>query len=155
MTLQFLELKIPPPLVALLAATAMWWVAGHTPVLPLSPAFCRVAAIAIASLGAACDSAGLIAFLRSRTTINPMRPAATRALVTSGIYRFTRNPMYVGLLLFLTAWGIFLSSGWALLAAPLCGGYLTRFQVVPEEKVLAERFGSAYDAYRARVRRWL
>ena len=155
MSLKSLELKIPPPVVALLTAGAMWWVAAHTPALPLPPVFRHVASIVVALLGCACDLAGLLAFRRAHTTINPMKPTASRVLVTSGIYRFTRNPMYVGLLLFLTAWGIYLSSGWALLLVAGCAGYLNRFQVVPEEKVLAELFGLKYDAYKARVRRWL
>jgi protein-S-isoprenylcysteine O-methyltransferase Ste14 len=155
MPLKSLELKIPPPVVALLAAAAMWWVALRTPVLPLPSTIRHAAAIGIAALGCACDLAGLHAFRRARTTINPMRPAATRSLVSSGIYRFTRNPMYVGLLLFLTAWGVWLSSGWALLLVVAFAGYINRFQIVPEEKVLAQLFGPAYDAFKARVRRWL
>jgi len=155
MSLQSLELKIPPPVVALLTGAAMWWVASHTPVLSLPPAFHHVAAIGIAAMGCACDIAGLFAFRRARTTINPMKPAASRSLVCSGIYRLTRNPMYVGLLLFLMAWGVFLSSAWALLLVAVFVGYITRFQIVPEEKILAQRFGPAYDAYTAKVRRWL
>lgn len=155
MSLTSFELRIPPPVAALVTAAAMWWVASHTPALPLSPVVCHAAAICIAALAGICDLAALFAFRRAHTTINPMRPAATRALVTSGIYRLTRNPMYVGLTLFLTAWGMYLSSGWALLPVALFVGYIHRFQIVPEEKVLAELFGTAYDAYRARVRRWL
>ena len=150
-----LELKVPPPVVVLLLGGAMWGIASLAPSIAL-PAWLRwSAAIAIASAGAACELAGGWCFSRARTTINPMRPQASSALVSGGIYRFTRNPMYVGLLLITVAWAVFLSSAWALLGPPAFFFYIGRFQIVPEERVLAQRFGAAYAAYQARVPRWL
>ncbi len=153
--MQGLELKIPPPLVALLSAVAMWGTARHFPTLEIPGLFRISAAIAVALLGGGISLAGTIAFRRAKTTVNPMKPENASSLVCSGIYKFTRNPMYVGLLLVLVAWAIWLSSVWALIG-PLCFLlYINRFQIEPEERVLARMFGDSYINYKARVRRWI
>ena len=155
MTLHALELKIPPPLVALCIALAMWLTSRIVGPIDV-PHLLRIgAALAFLSVGLGFDVAGLVSFMRARTTVNPLRPAATSALVVSGVYRFTRNPMYLGLLLVLVAWATFLANGVAYLLAPLFVLYIGRFQIVPEERMLADKFGADFAAYRARVHRWL
>ena len=99
--------------------------------------------------------AGNREFKRARTTINPFRPENSTVLVTSGIFRITRNPMYVGLTLVLLGWAAFLSSGWGLLGPVVFALYINCFQIAPEERVLSAKFGEAYTRYTARVRRWL
>jgi len=84
-----------------------------------------------------------------------MKPEKASSLVTTGIYRFTRNPMYLGLLFVLFAWAVFLASVWALLGPVAFVFYIDRFQIAPEEAILAGMFGAAYTEYKARVRRWL
>jgi protein-S-isoprenylcysteine O-methyltransferase Ste14 len=153
--MQAFELKIPPPLVALLVAIAMWSAASFVPLLELPPMVRKSVAIAIALAGAAFDIAGALSFRRARTTINPMKPHSTTVLVNSGVYRVTRNPMYVGLLFILLSWAVFLSSAWALLGPLAFYLYIGRFQIAPEERVLSELFGNKYAAYKAEVRRWL
>lgn len=112
-------------------------------------------AVALGLIGLALDMSGLVAFLRRHTTINPLRPAKTSALVTGGVYRFTRNPMYLGLACLLTAWALWLGA-WQSFAGPLVFvAYITRFQIRPEERALSRLFGVAYSDYIARVRRWL
>jgi protein-S-isoprenylcysteine O-methyltransferase Ste14 len=153
--MQALELRIPPPVVALLIAATMWWISVATPSVEM-PALIRVTmAIAIAVAGIGTATLGVIAFRRARTTVNPLKPETTSAIVTSGIYRFTRNPMYVGMALVLLAWAMFLSSAWALLGLVGFMLYLNRFQIIPEERVLSGMFGTSYSAYQAKVRRWL
>src|SRR3972149_474945 len=94
MRMQTLELKIPPPAVAVLIAGAMWGISLVTPLLEV-PAFIRVAvAVTIAPAGGGYSLAGVISFRRARTTVNPMKPESTSSLVCSGVYRLTRNPMY-------------------------------------------------------------
>jgi protein-S-isoprenylcysteine O-methyltransferase Ste14 len=150
-----LELKVPPPVVALILALAAWGIDRLAPV-PQAPAAWRAAAaLALAAVAATFDIAALLAFRRARTTVNPMRPRATSAMVTGGVYRLTRNPMYVGLALFLSAWAVWLGSPWAWAAPAVFVAYITRFQVLPEERALGALFGADYAAYRARVRRWL
>src|SRR5689334_18151662 len=105
-----LELKIPPPIVAVLVGTAMWFASPH-PVPPEFPFLLRLASfLAIALAGGGIALAGDLAFKRASTTINPMRPENTTALVTTGICRRTRNPMYVGLTVVLLGWAAFLCS---------------------------------------------
>lgn len=153
--MQTLELKIPPPAVALLVAALMWGISLLAPLLEM-PAFMRVAtAVGITLAGAGISLAGIIAFRRARTTVNPMKPQTTSALVCSGIYQATRNPMYVGLLFVLVAWAVFLSSAWALLGPVAFVLYINRFQIAPEERVLLTMFSADYAAYKSRVRRWL
>ena len=155
MRMQFLELKIPPPLVALGSGVLMWFASSL--VAPFAmPDVIRVSvALTLALTGISLDLTGLIAFLRAKTTINPLKPASTAALVTTGLYRVTRNPMYLGMLLILFGWAVFLSNAAAFLVTPLFALYITRFQIIPEERVLAEKFGAAFMAYQSQVRRWL
>ena len=150
-----LELKIPPPVVAALLAVAMWGIAFVAPLVEV-PTLLRVCvAIAIALAGGVFSLAGIMSFRRARTTVNPMKPEAATSLVSSGIYRITRNPMYVGLLFVLVAWAAFLSSAWSLLGPLAFLLYISHFQIRPEERVLSELFSAEYSAYKARVRRWL
>ena len=152
---QALELKIPPPVVAVLMAGAMWGIALVAPQLQVL-AFIRVAAAAtIALAGGGFALAGAISIRRARTTINSMKPETTSSLVCSGIYRASRNPMYVGLLFVLVAWAICLSSAWALLGPLAFALYLNRFQIAPEERALSAMFGADYSVYKSKVRRWL
>ncbi len=151
-----LELKIPPPLVAAVVATAMLcasiWLG---PVLALPPTARVAGALMLVAVGASFDLVSLLAFRRARTTINPLRPERSKAVVTSGLYRITRNPMYLGLVLILTGLALYLDSPWALPGPLVFAAYITRFQIQPEERALTAHFGADYTAYCARVRRWL
>jgi len=150
-----LELKIPPPVIAAIVAAAMWGASRGDPSFAVSLAVRAAVISALALVGTGIGVWGAILLSRARTTHNPMKPEKASALVTSGIYRFTRNPMYVSLLMFLVGWAIYLASGWAF-AGPLAFVlYMGRFQIGPEERVLTTLFGSAYADYTARVRRWL
>jgi protein-S-isoprenylcysteine O-methyltransferase Ste14 len=155
MRMQALELKIPPPVIAVLMAGIMWGISLVAPLLEM-PAFIRLAAaVTVALAGAGLTLAGAIAFRRAGTTVNPLKPETTSSLVCSGIYKATRNPMYAGLLFVLVAWAIFLSTAWALLGPLAFVLYLNRFQIAPEERVLSAMFGAGYSAYKSKVRRWL
>jgi protein-S-isoprenylcysteine O-methyltransferase Ste14 len=150
-----LELKIPPPAVAALVAAIMWGISLITPLLEIA-LFTRVsAAIMFALAGSGFSLAGVISFRRAKTTVNPMKPETATSLVSTGIYRVTRNPMYVGLLLVLIAWAAYLTSAWALLGPLGFVLYISRFQIAPEERVLSTLFGAEYTAYQSKVRRWL
>ena len=150
-----LELKVPPPAVALLLGFVMWLASSL--VAPVEVSFGpRVGvAIVLACVGLAVGLAGIVSFRRAKTTINPTKPMATSSLVTSGAFRFTRNPMYLSLLLYLLAWAVYLSNWLALLFVPVFVLYINRFQIRPEERALSSLFGQEYAAYKERVRRWL
>jgi protein-S-isoprenylcysteine O-methyltransferase Ste14 len=150
-----LELRVPPPAVALLLGVLMWLASSLVaPVeVPFGP---RVGvALVIASVGLVVGLASIVSFWRAKTTINPTKPTATSSLVTNGTFRFTRNPMYVSLLLYLLAWAVYLSNWLALLFVPVFVLYINQFQIKPEERVLSSLFGPEYVAYKRRVRRWL
>jgi protein-S-isoprenylcysteine O-methyltransferase Ste14 len=106
-------------------------------------------------LGVATAIQGVIEFRRARTTVDPRDPRKSTAIVTSGIYRFTRNPMYLGFLLVLVSWSVYLSNLCAAVGPVLFILYMNRFQIEPEERILSARFGEVYDAYKAAARRWL
>lgn len=133
----------------------MWLVAPYGPALPVSPAIRYSVAAVLAGVGLAFDLLGLLAFRALRTTVNPLAPQRASALVTGGVYRVTRNPMYVGMAFLLLAWAAFLAALPPFLGPILYVLYLTRFQIRPEERVLNELFGEPYAQYTARVRRWL
>jgi len=136
-------------------ALAMWGVSRDA-VTSGAPELIRLpVAIAFALVGVAFDLSALIAFRRAMTTVNPMKPQSTSSMVASGVYRVTRNPMYVGLAFMLGGWAAFLWTWWALLGPFAFAAYITRFQIAPEEKALSILFGAEYLAYRSQVRRWL
>lgn len=153
--MHFLELKVPPVAVAAAAAFLMWAVAWLFPALNVALPGRTPAAILAALIGGSAGVAGVVAFRRARTTVNPLKPETASALVEEGIYQLTRNPMYLGLALVLLGWGIFLSNPASLAVLFAFVGYMNRFQIVPEERALQASFGEAFTAYRARVRRWL
>lgn len=133
----------------------MWGVSSFTPALPL-PFFVRLGIAAILAVaGIGISVAGVVSFRRAKTTVNPTRPGSASALVTSGIYRLSRNPMYLGFLLILMAWAVFLSSVPALNGALIFLLYMNRFQIKPEERAMSSLFGEKYEAYKTEVRRWL
>lgn len=152
--MQSLELRVPPLALTLVVALAMTAVAQVLPAAAAGP-WRLAAAVVLGFAGTAVALAGVAAFRRHRTTVNPLDPLRSSTLVSTGIYRHSRNPMYLGFLLALTGWALFLGS-WAS-AAFLPGfiAYLTRFQIRPEERALTERFEQAFLDYRRSVRRWL
>ena len=150
-----LELKIPPPLVALTTAALMWLVVRWTPGFTFAMPMHRVFAACLAIAGVACAVLGVWSFRRAQTTVNPMHPEQASSLVTCGIYTITRNPMYLGLALVLLGWAVFLANVLALVFVPAFMLYMNRFQIGPEEAALSAAFREAFVAYRSRVRRWL
>jgi protein-S-isoprenylcysteine O-methyltransferase Ste14 len=153
--MKWLELKIPPPIVALVFALLMSLGANAAPTLSIPLPRRDALALGLALLGFGIDAVAVVSFWRARTTINPLNPGSAQSLVTSGIYRLTRNPMYLGLTLVLTAWGLHLANALALGLVAGFACYLARYQIRPEERILREKFGPGYDAYTRRVRRWI
>ncbi|NIB41928.1 isoprenylcysteine carboxylmethyltransferase family protein [Pseudomaricurvus alkylphenolicus] len=150
-----LENRIPPPLVALLFAAAMWGISKTLDPVETTTRLGLSLTVLFLVLGLAFPLAGAISFRRARTTVNPLQPDAASTLVTSGIYRVTRNPMYVGFVLLLLSWATYLSSPVTLLLPLLYASYIQRFQIRPEEKALQQIFGKTFAQYRKEVRRWI
>ena len=146
---------MPPPVVAAIFALLMWFAAVAFPLLDVEVPAREALAATFVILGLIIGIAAVLGFRRARTTINPMTPEASSALVVRGIYRRTRNPMYLAMLLVLVGWTCVVSNWAALAMLPLFVVYLNRFQIAPEERALHARFGSEFENYRRKVRRWL
>jgi protein-S-isoprenylcysteine O-methyltransferase Ste14 len=153
--MRWLELKVPPPVVVLVAAVLMWLASSLVSPLPVPFGVRAAIAVVLVCAGAAIDVVAIATFRRSRTTVNPLKPRTASILVTHGVFRFSRNPMYLGLVLDLVAWAVYLSNWLAVLVVPLFVLYLNRFQIAPEERVLESMFGERYATYKERVGRWL
>ena len=150
-----LELKIPPVVIVLLLAAAMFATARLAPAFGFHLPANRIIATGLAVSGVIVALLGVASFRRAGTTVNPLQPAAASQLVVSGIYRRTRNPMYLGMLLVLLGWGVFLGNGLAFIPAAAFIPLMNRLQIGPEERILAATFGPAFTAYQSAVRRWL
>jgi protein-S-isoprenylcysteine O-methyltransferase Ste14 len=149
-----LELKVPPVALVFVFAALMWLVSASSVFAIVLP-WRSVLALLLWTVGSAIMLAGVLTFWRMKTTVNPLTPEATTTIVTSGIYRFIRNPMYLGFLFLLIGWAMYLSHLLAFALLPLFVWYLNRFQIVPEERVLGAKFPDAFTAYTSSVRRWL
>jgi protein-S-isoprenylcysteine O-methyltransferase Ste14 len=147
--------RIPPPVIALLAGLAMaglhrWW-----PLARCLRGAWRDAGFVLMAMGVATGLLAIASFRAADTTHNPLDPARATALVQSGPFRYTRNPMYVGLALVLSGWAWWLGTATPWLVLPVFVVLITRLQIAPEERALQALFGEAYAGYRRRVPRWL
>ncbi|MGC8518652.1 MAG: methyltransferase family protein [Steroidobacteraceae bacterium] len=145
---------VPPPLWMMVFAAAEWLASRFFPIAELIGApYLRVGeGLMVLALLPALSA--FVQFRRARTTIHPHHPERASALVTRGVYTWTRNPMYLSLWLLLIGGAVRLGALSAMLVALCFGPMLTRVQIRAEERALAERFGEAYASYRGRVRRW-
>ena len=158
--------KFPPPLIYMLGLLAGYlferWLpfaiaitvrpGVHTTNFWFAPA-ARVAGWALLALGLAIGFVSVGLFRRAGTSPNPFRPVT--AIVTSGIYRITRNPMYLGMVVIYVGISLLIRSAWALVLLPPVVLLVDRLVIAKEEKYLAGKFGEPYLAYKRRVRRWI
>ncbi len=150
-----LELKVPPVALVLLTAALMGAGSWLVPRLGFALPGRYFIAGGVALAGALVSLLGVVSFKRAKTTVNPMKPQASSSLVVAGIYRVTRNPMYLGFLLILLGWAAWLSNVLAFVPIPAFVIYMTVFQIRPEERALDSLFGRDYLNYKERVRRWI
>ncbi|KTF17940.1 methyltransferase family protein [Pseudoalteromonas sp. H105] len=145
--------KIPPVIVVLIFAGLMALIA-HFSVVDFNAYIIHVTVILVCT-GVSFCVAGVVSFKIAKTTVNPSKPDQASELVTSGVYRISRNPMYVGFAFILLGWGVWLASILAILTIVGFVTYLTQFQIIPEERALTTLFGQQFTDYKAKVRRWL
>lgn len=150
-----LELKIPPPAQFIITAAAMFGVSKTLPSLKFALSGSTGLAIGLGVVGLSSAIMGVTQFKIAQTTPNPKEVDGATSLVTSGIYRYTRNPMYLGLTLILLGWALYLSHILTFILIPIFMIYIKRFQIQPEERMLTKKFGQAYQNYRSKVRRWI
>lgn len=150
-----LDHKIPPPIIGGLIAAAMWVGATVGPHLMLSDGLRYTVTISLVLMGLVFESTAVLAFRSHRTTVNPMSPERTRSVVTTGVYRISRNPMYVGMSCMLLGLAVYLTSLLSAFGPVMFVCYITHFQIKPEERVLTRLFGDDYLQYLEKVRRWV
>ncbi|QSX78352.1 methyltransferase family protein [Agrilutibacter solisilvae] len=144
-----LETRVPPPFLFLTLATIVWALPGSI----YSPVHTAIGVPALL-LGLSINAWPKSLFRRAGTTVNPLHPERSSVLITSGLYRYSRNPMYLGYALALLGWVICQGKLLGLGAVAIFIGYVTRFQILPEERQLSARFPAEYAAYKRAVRRW-
>ena len=150
-----LELKIIPVIQVIIIAALMYGAAQFLPVSTTLLEYKWLIWGVFIAIGSFFGLAGIVSFYLAKTTVNPEKPEKASTLVTSGIYKVTRNPMYVGLVCFLIAWAAWLGSLYSLVFIVVFVLYMNRFQITPEERALTKLFGQDYQDYCQKVRRWL
>ena len=150
-----LELKVPP--LALFVGSALLILAlAALQVASFRAMYVwRTAGVLLIAAGVLVAVLGVLEFRRAGTTVNPLSPERASNVVTSGVYRWSRNPMYLGMASVLAGLALAVGSGTGLLVTAGFCAYLSRFQIAPEERRLLEAFGEPYARYLRQVRRWL
>ncbi|MGR5063040.1 methyltransferase family protein [Photobacterium sp. DNB22_13_2] len=149
-----MELRLPPPLILLITLGCMYGLARYSPFYAFSFAGQSHIVLLFCLLGTVMGLSAVWSFAKARTTVDPRFPNKTSKLVTSGIFRYSRNPMYLGLLCFICAAFVYLSALSPLLMVGVFIFYMNHFQIAPEEAVLQAMFGEQFELYCQRVRRW-
>ena len=150
-----LALKVPPVAQVIITAAAMYGVSKMVPALTFSLNGSTALAVGLGVMGLSLGIMGVTQFRIAQTTPNPQALEKVSSLVTSGVYQYSRNPMYVGLVLILLGWAFYLFHFLAFVLLPIFILYMTRFQIQPEEQMMARKFGKTYQDYLNKVRRWI
>lgn len=154
MKLEFLNHKIPPPVILLISGLAIWLLKNIAP-LPIPYSIRAILGTLFIIFGFGLDLVGLLEFRKFQTTMNPLKPENASKIVQTGIYSKTRNPMYLGMVFVLIGWSIISKASFGILIIPMFIKYIETFQIKPEEEILSSQFGDEYDNYRSKVARWI
>jgi len=150
-----MKLLIPPPLQGLICAGLIWGVATYLPQYSIDIEFKKYLSALFFICGVTIDLLALRIFSRTGTTVSPFSPEKTSTLIATGVYRYSRNPMYLGMALLLVGLTIWFGTMPGLVFIGLFVWSITVFQIKPEEAILQEKFGDAYMDYCSKVRRWV
>lgn len=148
---------IPPPLVLLICGILMWLAARVWPSADFAFRYNAIVFWIVLLAGFSLMTGGVIRIIKHKTIVRPERrslPKAT-ALVTTGVFRYTRNPIYLGAAIMLIAWTIYLENWLSALGIALFVAFITRYQIRAEEEALEKIFGEQYVRYKKKVRRWV
>lgn len=149
------ELKIPPVAQFLIAMAGMWLLARYVPALAVDIPARKAIVVLLFCVGGIVAVPAVAAFRSAGTTVDPRDPDKATRLVVRGVYRFSRNPMYLGLLCLLGAWAFYLSNLLAFAGLPVFVLAMNRLQIEPEEVAMLAQFGDEYRSYSEKVRRWV
>lgn len=150
-----LSLKIPPVAQGVIALVLVWLLSRYWPVRRIDFMFKGVVSLGLIGAGVLVGAWAVATFIKLRTTVDPRYPDKASRLVVVGIYKYSRNPMYLAILLVLLGVALHRGALSSVLVVPLFVVYINRYQIAPEERSLAQQFGESYRHYAGRVRRWL
>ncbi|WP_394750653.1 methyltransferase family protein [Spongiimicrobium salis] len=149
-----MKLKVPPVFVISIFGLLMYLVAKFLPVGDFQFTGQRYLIMALCIGVFLILISALFGFYKAKTSIDPREPSKASELVTGGVYKYSRNPMYLAMLLVLLAWGLWLGNAFNTILAAGFVSYMNAFQIMPEEKALTNKFGKSYIQYTKSVRRW-
>ena len=148
-----METKIPPPIVTLVFGLSIYLSRGIFQVVEFNHSF--YLGIILLLLGFVILISAVRLFRKDKTTVNPLSPEQATTLVTDGIFKYSRNPMYLGMALVLGSIAVFFNLiGGIILVALFCA-YITKFQILPEERAMRDLFSDDFDKYTKVTRRWI
>lgn len=153
--MRWLELKIPPAALFLIFAGLIWATSKILPGFSIFIAYNKVIGVGLFMAGVFIGLAGVAEFRKAKTTVDPLKPEDASNIVESGIYKISRNPMYLGLFTGLMGWALYLSNILNILLLICFVIYMNRFQIIPEEKAMTKKFGDDFKRYKKKVRRWI
>ncbi len=148
-----LKNKIPPPIVGLIFMGIIYLSRSLTS--PFIIEYQTIIAAEIAVFGLVVILTAGLQFKRHKTTVNPLKPETASSLVSDGIFKFSRNPMYLGMLCFLISAGVYLGAWSSVVIIPMFIIYMNEMQIKPEEQAIEQLFGDDYILYKKSVRRWI
>ena len=146
-------IKIPPPLIVLVLIISIYFSSKKIDLINIP--FQLEISFFILSLGILVFINPVLKFIKSKTTINPIQFEETNILVTSGIFKYSRNPMYLGMLMIILSTSIFYLNIYSILTPLLFIIWINKFQIKREEEFLTEKFGDEYLSYKKKTRRWI
>lgn len=148
-----METKIPPPIVTLVFGLSIYFTRGIFPMVEFT--YSGYLGILLLLLGLLILISAVRLFRKGKTTVNPLSPEQATKLVTDGIFNYSRNPMYLGMAFVLASIAVFLNPLGGIVFTPIFCAYITKFQIIPEERAMRDLFSSDYDKYIKSTRRWL
>ena len=148
-----METKIPPPIVTLVFGLSIYFSRGIFHAVEIKYSFYIGILLLILGLGILISAVGL--FRKDKTTVNPLSPEQATKLVTDGIFKYSRNPMYLGMALVLCSITVFFNLIGGIIFVALFCFYITKFQIIPEERAMSNLFSQDFDKYKQATRRWI
>ena len=148
-----METKIPPPIVTLLFGLSIYFSRGIFQAVEVKYSF--YIAILLLILGLTVLISAVRLFRKDKTTVNPLSPEQATKLVTDGIFKYSRNPMYLGMAFILGSIAVFFNLIGGIILITLFCSYITKFQIIPEERAMSNLFSQDFDKYKHTTRRWI
>ena len=147
------KLKIPPPILVIILITSIYFSSDKLDLISIP--YRTLFSIVILSIGILVIINPVVKFIKSKTTVNPVEFKNVEKLVTSGIYKYSRNPMYLGMIMIIISTTVYYLNFYSLLTPFIFYFWINRFQIKREEVFLEEKFGQEYLSYKTKTRRWI